>query len=44
MLGCMGIETGIDFQKIMAAGAYIDELVKGDGTDCYQQRLRRLAK
>ena len=44
MLGCMGIETGIDFQKIMAAGQYIDELVKGDGTDCYQQRLRRLAK
>lgn len=44
MLGCMGIETGIDFQKIMAAGEYIENLVKGDGTDSYQQRLRHLSK
>lgn len=44
MLGCMGIETGIDFEKIMAAGEYIYNLVKGEGTDSYQLKLRRLSR
>lgn len=44
MLGCMGIDTGIDFEKIMAAGEYIDNLVGGVGTDSYQLRLRRLSR
>lgn len=43
MLGCMGIDTGIDFEKIMNAGEYIDNLVGGVGTDSYQLRLRRLS-
>ncbi len=44
MLGCMGIETGIDFEKIMTAGEYIDNLVHGEGTDSYQLRLRKLSR
>lgn len=44
MLGCMGIDTGIDFEKIMRAGEYIDQLVEGVGTDSYQLRLQKLAR
>lgn len=43
MLDSMGIETGMDFEKIMAAGAHIIDLVHGVGTDSYQQRLRALS-
>ena len=43
MLDSMGIETGMDFEKIMAAGAKIIRLTKGVGTDSYQQRIRALA-
>ena len=43
MLDSMGIETGMDFEKIMAAGAKIIRLTKGAGTDSYQQRIRALA-
>ena len=43
MLDSMGIETGMDFEKIMAAGEKIIRLTKGVGTDSYQQRIRALA-
>lgn len=43
MLDSMGIETGMDFEKIMAAGEKIIRLTKGIGTDSYQQRIRALA-
>ena len=44
MLDSMGIETGMDFEKIMAAGEKIIRLTNGVGTDSYQQRIRALAK
>ncbi len=44
MLDSMGIETGMDFEKIMEAGEKIIKLVKGVGTDSYQQRIRALQK
>ncbi len=44
MLDSMGIETGMDFEKIMVAGEKIIKLVKGVGTDSYQQRIRALQK
>lgn len=44
MLDSMGIETGMDFEKIMEAGEKIIKLVKGIGTDSYQQRIRALQK
>lgn len=44
MLDSMGIETGMDFEKIMAAGEKIIRLTNGIGTDSYQQRIRALAK
>lgn len=43
MLDSMGIETGMDFEKIMEAGEKIIRLTKGVGTDSYQQRIRALA-
>lgn len=43
MLNSMGIETGMDFEKIMSAGEKIIKLVGGVGTDSYQQRIRALA-
>lgn len=43
MLDSMGIETGMDFEKIMAAGDKIIQLTKGVGTDSYQQRIRSLS-
>ncbi|MDD3362113.1 MAG: hydroxymethylglutaryl-CoA lyase [Hespellia sp.] len=43
MLDSMGIETGMDFEKIMDAGAKIVKLVKGEGIDSYQQRIRTLS-
>ena len=43
MLDSMGIETGMDFEKIMAAGEKMIRLTKGVGTDSYQQRIRALA-
>lgn len=43
MLDSMGIETGMDFEKIMVAGEKIIQLTKGVGTDSYQQRIRVLA-
>lgn len=43
MLDSMGIETGMDFDKILAAGARIVELVQGEGIDSYQQRIRSLS-
>lgn len=43
MLDSMGVETGMDFEKIMNAGAHIIELVHNIGTDSYQQRLRALS-
>jgi hydroxymethylglutaryl-CoA lyase len=43
MLDSMGIETGMDFEKIMDAGAKIVKLVKGEGIDSYQQRIRALS-
>lgn len=42
MLDSMGIETGMDFEKIMEAGRKVIRLVGGIGTDSYQQRLRAL--
>ena len=44
MLDSMGIETGMDFEKIMEAGEKIIKLVNGIGTDSYQQRIRALQK
>ena len=43
MLDSMGIETGMDFEKIMEAGEKIIRLTKGVGTDSYQKRIRALA-
>ncbi len=43
MLDSMGIETGMDFEKIMEEGEKIIRLTKGVGTDSYQQRIRALA-
>lgn len=43
ILDSMGIETGMDFEKIMEAGEKIIRLTKGVGTDSYQQRIRALA-
>ena len=43
MLNQAGIHTGIDFEKILAAGRYIEDLVNGQGTDSYKQRLARLS-
>ena len=43
MLDSMGIETGMDFEKIMEACEKIIRLTKGVGTDSYQQRIRALA-
>lgn len=43
MLDSMGIETGMDFEKVMEAGEKIIRLTKGVGTDSYQQRIRALA-
>lgn len=43
MLEGMGIDTGIDFEEIMKAGNYVKNLVKGIGTDSYQQKLRALS-
>lgn len=44
MLSAMGIETGMDFEKIMEAGKKVIALVKNIGTDSYQQRLRALTE
>lgn len=44
MLDSMGIETGMDFEKIMKAGEKIIRLTRGIGTDSYQQRIRALAE
>ena len=44
MLNGMGVETEIDFHKIMDAGKYVTDLVENRGTDSYQQRLRALAE
>ena len=44
MLDSMGIETGMNFEKIMEAGEKIIKLVNGVGTDSYQQRIRALQK
>lgn len=39
MLHNMGIRTGIDLEKIIFAGRYVQQLVEGKGTDSYIQRL-----
>ena len=43
MLDSMGIETGMDFEKIMEAGEKIIRLTKGVGTDSSPQGIRALA-
>src|SRR5450756_1226182 len=42
MLHGMGIETGIDFEKAMAIGQYVEKLVNGYAVDSYQLRLRKI--
>jgi len=44
MLDSMGIETGVDFEKAMAAGRFVEELVNGSGIDSYQQRLDKIKR
>jgi len=41
MLHGMGIQTGIDFEKIILAGRYVEALVEGKVTDSYIQRITR---
>ncbi len=41
MLNNMGIETGIDLQKIIEAGQFVENLVDGKGTDSYVQSIER---
>lgn len=43
MLDSMGVRTGMDFEKILAAGEKIIRLVNGVGIDSYQQRIRALS-
>lgn len=39
MLQLMGIETGIDLAKMIAAGQFVSSLVDGKGTDSYIQKI-----
>lgn len=41
MLDSMGIETGIDLDKCVAAGREVEKIVNGRGCDSYIQRIRR---
>ncbi len=44
MLAGMGIETGIDMEKLIEAGAMVEELVKHRGCDSYIQRIEKMKK
>jgi hypothetical protein len=37
----MGIRTGINLEKVILAGRYVERLVEGKGTDSYIQRITR---
>lgn len=39
MLNLMGIETGIDLDKMVEAGKFVSRLVDGKGTDSYIQKI-----
>ncbi len=41
MLHHMGIRTGINLEKVILAGQYVERLVEGKGTDSYIQRITR---
>ncbi len=41
MLKGMGIETGIDLNKLIVAGQFVEQLVEGKGTDSYVQRIEK---
>jgi len=44
MMNEMGIETGLDFDKVMAAGKIVEKLVYGVGIDSYMQKINRMKK
>ena len=39
MFHAMGVETGIDLDKMIIAGQFVNKLVNGKGTDSYIQRI-----
>lgn len=44
MFHSMGVETGIDLDKMIIAGQFVSSLVDGKGTDSYIQRIEAFKK
>lgn len=44
MLDGMGVKTGVDMEKTIAAGEFVEELVHHKGIDSYIQRLEKIKK
>lgn len=44
LLDGMGVETGVSMEKVIKAGIFVEELVKGHSCDSYIQRLEKIKK
>ena len=44
MLDGMGVETGVNLEKAIAAGEFLEELVNHNGIDSYIQRLEKIKR